>query len=127
MATLEERMQQGSAAEKARARDRRLELRAVLRGVTEPGASAEERLRLLQTKYAQAVQEQARHDAEVLALQEQLAAATKDGETGARGGGGGQQQQPRPRRRLQLTCCAVPAAAGVGVRAPQRTESWRTR
>ncbi|KAF6261061.1 hypothetical protein COO60DRAFT_1637104 [Scenedesmus sp. NREL 46B-D3] len=71
---LEGDMRSGSTAQKDLAKQRRLQLREVLKTVTDSSTSSEERLRFLQAsaKFVQMVQQLNKQDKDVLALQGQL-------------------------------------------------------
>eukprot|EP00882_Tetradesmus_deserticola_P019260 GHRQ01020720.1.p1 GENE.GHRQ01020720.1~~GHRQ01020720.1.p1 ORF type:complete len:406 (+),score=233.67 GHRQ01020720.1:99-1316(+) len=69
---LEGDMQRGSTAQKELAKQRRLQLREVLKAVTDTSTSSEDRLRFLQAKFAQVTQELNKQDKNMLALQAQL-------------------------------------------------------
>lgn len=76
--SLEESMQSGTAAEKELAKQRRLQLREVLKAVTDPSRSTDERLRFLQGKFVQMVQNMNKQDQDMLAVQAKLDEAVKE-------------------------------------------------
>lgn len=80
---LESTMQQGTPAQKELAKQRRRMLKDVLKAATEPSSSVDERLRYLQHKFVQLIQEQAKQDKDTLTLQAQLDVAEKQAALGA--------------------------------------------
>ncbi|WIA33523.1 hypothetical protein OEZ86_006648 [Tetradesmus obliquus] len=79
---LESDMQQGSPAQKDLAKQRRLQLREVLKAVTDLSTSSEERLRFLQAKYVQVLQDMNKQDKDMLALQVRLDEEIRKSATG---------------------------------------------
>lgn len=76
-------MDHGTSAQKELAKQRRRMLKDVLKAATEPSSSVDDRLRYLQAKFVQLVQEQGQQDREMLTLQAQLNAAEKQAALGA--------------------------------------------
>lgn len=80
---LEHTLEHGSSAQKELAKQRRRMLKDVLKATTQPSTSIEERLKCLQSKFVQLIQEQNKQDKDMLVVQAQLDAAEQQVATGA--------------------------------------------
>ncbi len=75
-------MEHGSAVQKELAKQRRKAIKEVVKAVTDPHNTLDNRLRFLQAKFVQMVQDQNKQDKDMLAMQVQLDAAVKESAQG---------------------------------------------